>query len=60
SAEDLAFLKAHDCDEAQGFYFSKPVPAEQFADLLRKRSSYGTPVLKRSAGSAYALSGKAG
>lgn len=60
SAEDLAFLKAHDCDEAQGFYFSKPVPAEQFADLLRKRSSYGTPVLKRSAGSAYALSRKVG
>ncbi len=34
TAEDLAFLKKHDCDEAQGFYFSKPVPAGQFAKLL--------------------------
>jgi diguanylate cyclase (GGDEF)-like protein/PAS domain S-box-containing protein len=34
TAEDLAFLKAHDCDEAQGYYFSRPVPAEQFAKLL--------------------------
>jgi diguanylate cyclase (GGDEF)-like protein/PAS domain S-box-containing protein len=34
TAEDLAFLKAHNCDEAQGYYFSRPVPAEQFAKLL--------------------------
>jgi diguanylate cyclase (GGDEF)-like protein/PAS domain S-box-containing protein len=34
TAEDLTFLKAHDCDEAQGYYFSRPVPAEQFAKLL--------------------------
>jgi len=34
TAEDLAFLKSHHCDEAQGFYFSRPVPAEQFAKLL--------------------------
>jgi diguanylate cyclase (GGDEF)-like protein/PAS domain S-box-containing protein len=47
SAEHLAFLKEHDCDEAQGFYFSQPVPAEQFADLLRKQSLY-SPMSKRS------------
>ena len=34
NAEELAFLKAHDCDEAQGFYFSRPVPAAEFAKLL--------------------------
>jgi diguanylate cyclase (GGDEF)-like protein/PAS domain S-box-containing protein len=34
TAEDLAFLKAHNCDEAQGYYFSRPVPAGQFAKLL--------------------------
>jgi diguanylate cyclase (GGDEF)-like protein len=34
TAEDLAFLKAHNCDEAQGYYFSRPVPADQFAKLL--------------------------
>jgi diguanylate cyclase (GGDEF)-like protein/PAS domain S-box-containing protein len=32
--EELAFLQAHNCDEAQGFYFSRPVPAQQFALLF--------------------------
>jgi diguanylate cyclase (GGDEF)-like protein/PAS domain S-box-containing protein len=32
--EDLAFLKAHACDEAQGFYLGRPMPAEKFACLL--------------------------
>ena len=32
--KELAFLKAHHCDEAQGYYFSRPVPAQQFAKLL--------------------------
>jgi diguanylate cyclase (GGDEF)-like protein/PAS domain S-box-containing protein len=32
--EDLTFLKAHSCDEAQGYYFSRPVPAKDFAALL--------------------------
>jgi diguanylate cyclase (GGDEF)-like protein/PAS domain S-box-containing protein len=31
---ELAFLRAHQCDEAQGFYFSRPVLPEQFARLL--------------------------
>ena len=33
--EELAFLHAHQCEEAQGYYFSHPVPAEQFAKLLK-------------------------
>jgi diguanylate cyclase (GGDEF)-like protein/PAS domain S-box-containing protein len=36
SQEELAFLQAHRCEEAQGFYFSRPVPAEKFAELLEK------------------------
>jgi diguanylate cyclase (GGDEF)-like protein len=32
--EELAFLEAHQCDEVQGYHFSRPVPAEQFAALL--------------------------
>ena len=32
--EELAFLQAHQCDEAQGYYFSRPVLPEQFARLL--------------------------
>jgi diguanylate cyclase (GGDEF)-like protein/PAS domain S-box-containing protein len=35
TAEDLEFLWAHDCDEAQGNFFSQPVPPEQLASLLR-------------------------
>ena len=33
--EELAFLREHKCDEAQGYYFSRPVPPEQFAKLLK-------------------------
>jgi len=28
------FLRAHRCDEAQGYYFSRPVPPDRFASLL--------------------------
>jgi PAS domain S-box-containing protein len=35
TSEQLAFLRAHDCDEAQGYYFSRPVPPAEFAELLR-------------------------
>jgi diguanylate cyclase (GGDEF)-like protein/PAS domain S-box-containing protein len=33
--EQLAFLQAYQCDEAQGYYFSRPVLPEQFAKLLK-------------------------
>jgi diguanylate cyclase (GGDEF)-like protein/PAS domain S-box-containing protein len=36
--EDLVFLKVHDCDEAQGYYFSHPIPAKNFAALLEQGS----------------------
>jgi diguanylate cyclase (GGDEF)-like protein/PAS domain S-box-containing protein len=32
--EQKVFLQAHECDEAQGYYFSRPVPPHQFANLL--------------------------
>jgi diguanylate cyclase (GGDEF)-like protein/PAS domain S-box-containing protein len=32
--KELAFLQAHHCDEAQGYYFSRPVLPQQFAKLL--------------------------
>ena len=37
TADQLAFLRAHGCDAMQGYYFSKPLPTEQFAELLRRR-----------------------
>jgi diguanylate cyclase len=33
--EQLAFLQDHQCDEAQGYSFSRPVLPEQFAELLK-------------------------
>jgi diguanylate cyclase (GGDEF)-like protein/PAS domain S-box-containing protein len=35
TCEELAFLRAHDCDEVQGYYFSRPVLPDVFAALLR-------------------------
>jgi diguanylate cyclase (GGDEF)-like protein/PAS domain S-box-containing protein len=32
--EELAFLQANLCDEAQGYYFGRPMPPQQFAKLL--------------------------
>jgi diguanylate cyclase (GGDEF)-like protein len=33
--EELEFLRAHSCDEAQGYLLGRPMPAEQFTALLR-------------------------
>ena len=35
----MSFLRAHHCDEIQGFYFSKPLPADEVADKLRGKGS---------------------
>ncbi len=32
--DQLDYLRRHECDQMQGFYFSKPLPAEQFAALV--------------------------
>ncbi|MHB1586838.1 MAG: putative bifunctional diguanylate cyclase/phosphodiesterase [Acidiferrobacteraceae bacterium] len=33
NAEQLAFLRAHGCDQYQGYYFSRPLPADQIDDI---------------------------
>jgi len=33
--EELEFLREHQCDEAQGYYFSRPVLPQHFAKLLK-------------------------
>ena len=35
----MAFLRAHQCDEIQGYYFSKPLAADKVADKLRGNHS---------------------
>lgn len=36
--EQQDFLRNHSCDEMQGYYFSRPVEAADFSELLRKNS----------------------
>jgi diguanylate cyclase (GGDEF)-like protein/PAS domain S-box-containing protein len=38
TSEQLTFLQTHRCDQAQGFLFSKPVPPQNFAKVLRRKS----------------------
>jgi diguanylate cyclase (GGDEF)-like protein/PAS domain S-box-containing protein len=35
TVEEVAFLRAYRCEEAQGYFFSRPVPPQQFAMLLK-------------------------
>ena len=35
TGEQQAFLERHACHEMQGFYFSRPIPPEQFAEFYR-------------------------
>jgi len=35
SEAQLAFLRRNQCDQIQGFYFSRPLPPEDFAEMLR-------------------------
>lgn len=41
TAEQLNFLREHDCDQVQGFFFSRPVPFEDFRQqLLEDQASH--------------------
>ena len=39
TADQLAYMRTNDCDELQGYYFSKPLAADDFAELLRSGKS---------------------
>jgi diguanylate cyclase (GGDEF)-like protein/PAS domain S-box-containing protein len=39
TAEQLDYLRRQGCDEMQGYYFSRPLPAHEFEQLLRNQSS---------------------
>ena len=36
TAEQLAFLAEHGCEEYQGYYFARPLPADEVETLLRR------------------------
>jgi diguanylate cyclase (GGDEF)-like protein len=39
----MNYLRTHGCDEIQGFYFSRPLPAADFAQLLTQRKVFALP-----------------
>jgi diguanylate cyclase (GGDEF)-like protein/PAS domain S-box-containing protein len=40
---ELTFLRIHECDEGQGYYFSRPLTAQLFARLLKTGIKTGPP-----------------
>jgi diguanylate cyclase (GGDEF)-like protein/PAS domain S-box-containing protein len=42
--EQLEFLRTHECDECQGYYLSRPLPAAEFALLARTWGREHTPL----------------
>jgi diguanylate cyclase (GGDEF)-like protein len=46
TAEQQAFLRAHACDEAQGYLFSRPLPPRELARLLRSAPVLASPPLQ--------------
>jgi sensor c-di-GMP phosphodiesterase-like protein len=44
--EQEAFLREHDCDEMQGYLFSKPLPPKDLAHLLKTWPALSSPPLQ--------------
>jgi EAL domain-containing protein (putative c-di-GMP-specific phosphodiesterase class I) len=40
--EQLAFVKKRGCDEYQGYFFSKPLPEDEFVALLSQTTASPT------------------
>ena len=45
SAAQLAYLREINCDEAQGYYYSEPIPANAFERYLREQLGPAAPAL---------------
>jgi len=39
SREQADFFRQHNCDELQGYLYSKPVPAEELIELMKQQAS---------------------
>jgi diguanylate cyclase (GGDEF)-like protein len=46
TVEQREFLRAHACDEMQGYLFSKPLPPRELAELLRSTAVASSPSLQ--------------
>lgn len=38
--EQLEFLRKHNCDQVQGYIFSRPLPSTEFEELLKKQAPF--------------------
>jgi len=47
--EQLSFINQSNCNEIQGFLFSKPVPANEFIGVIQQIDGQGTTTLSKSA-----------
>jgi EAL domain-containing protein (putative c-di-GMP-specific phosphodiesterase class I) len=47
--DQAEFLRTHACDEVQGFYFKRPLPADQFTKLLLAQATDITYIGERAA-----------
>lgn len=45
--EQLDFLQNNDCDALQGYFFSKPLPAKEFADFLTQGKILGARIKEK-------------
>lgn len=43
TAEQMSYLRLQGCDEMQGYYFSRPLPAEAFVQILAERKTLALP-----------------
>jgi EAL domain-containing protein (putative c-di-GMP-specific phosphodiesterase class I) len=37
----VAFLRENNCDEMQGYHFSRPIPAQEIEELIKAREPTG-------------------
>ncbi len=44
--EQLRFLRLHHCDEWQGYYFSRPIPADEMTQLFREKKKVAVSELR--------------
>ncbi|MBI3896675.1 MAG: EAL domain-containing protein [Gammaproteobacteria bacterium] len=45
TADQLAYLRSHECDVMQGYYFSPPIPNDEYVKLLSARPRLTMPPL---------------
>ncbi len=46
NAEQLAFLVENSCDEVQGYYFSRPLTADNCGELLAEQRRLSLPIVE--------------